>query len=201
MKIICDRAALLEAVNLVAAVVPARSPSPALSCLKLTAARSAGVGSLTVSGTDAEVSLEVTLSQVDLQQPGVAVVSAEKIRQILQTVGETDPTVQVEVEGDSCQIRSTKSRFRIFVFPSGDFPPLPDYARVRASGAAGGGGEARALFTHPAGSLLKLVHRTAFATARETSRYAINGVLFRRDGRRLEMVATDGRRLALCRTS
>jgi len=40
-----------------------------------------------------------------------------------------------------------------------------------------------------------------FATARENSRYAINGVLLKRDGKRLEMVATDGRRLALARSS
>ncbi len=43
--------------------------------------------------------------------------------------------------------------------------------------------------------------RTLFATARENSRYAINGVLLKRDGKRLEMVATDGRRLALARAN
>mgnify|MGYP000467279608 CR=1 FL=1 len=32
-------------------------------------------------------------------------------------------------------------------------------------------------------------------------RYSINGVLFKRDGKRLEMVATDGRRLAIARTN
>lgn len=46
-----------------------------------------------------------------------------------------------------------------------------------------------------------LITRTSFATARENSRYAINGVLFKRDGKRLELVATDGRRLALARDS
>ena len=45
-----------------------------------------------------------------------------------------------------------------------------------------------------------IITRTVFATARENSRYAINGVLMKRDGKRLEMVATYGRRLALCRT-
>jgi DNA polymerase-3 subunit beta len=58
----------------------------------------------------------------------------------------------------------------------------------------------KAVFTHSAGALDGIITRTTFATARETSRYAINGVLLKRDGKRLEMVATDGRRLALCRT-
>ena len=44
-----------------------------------------------------------------------------------------------------------------------------------------------------------LIARTIFATAREHTRYAINGVLLKRDGKKLEMVATDGRRLALAR--
>ncbi|KKM81565.1 hypothetical protein LCGC14_1328450, partial [marine sediment metagenome] len=40
------------------------------------------------------------------------------------------------------------------------------------------------------------MERTAFAAARENTRYAINGVLWERAGKRLLLVATDGRRLA-----
>ena len=54
----------------------------------------------------------------------------------------------------------------------------------------------RASFSQQAGTLLDLVSKTIFATARETSRYAINGVMLSREGKKLEMVATDGRRLA-----
>ncbi len=198
MKIIADRAALMEAANLVAAVVPARSPSPALSCLKLTAEKVGGVGTLTVAGTDAEASLEMTLTQVDVSQPGVAVVSAEKLKQILGAVSESAPTITMELDGDQCKITGSHSKFRIFAFPAGDYPPFPDFAT--AIGTAAGPGAARSTFVHSAGGLLSLVTRTVFATARETSRYAINGVLLKRDGRKLEMVATDGRRLALSRS-
>jgi DNA polymerase-3 subunit beta len=44
-----------------------------------------------------------------------------------------------------------------------------------------------------------MIGMTLFATARETTRYAINGVLMRRKGKTLEMVATDGRRLAMAK--
>jgi len=40
---------------------------------------------------------------------------------------------------------------------------------------------------------------TIFATARENSRYAINGVLIERDGNKLAVVATDGHRLAMAK--
>ncbi|RMH11341.1 MAG: DNA polymerase III subunit beta [Planctomycetota bacterium] len=46
---------------------------------------------------------------------------------------------------------------------------------------------------------MSLISRTIFATARENSRYAINGVLCKREDKKLELVATDGRRLALAR--
>lgn len=198
MKVIADRAALLEAINLVAAVVPQRTPSPALSCVKLTASRSGSVGELTLAGTDAEHALSINLTQVDVTDPGVAVVNAHKLQQIVQNIDQGDPTVSIELDSDLCTIKGTNSRFKIMSYPSADFPPLPD---VDAAAKGSGRESARAVFTHSAGGMLRLIARTIFATARETSRYAINGVLLKRDGKKLEMVATDGRRLALCRAT
>ncbi|HYD01520.1 MAG TPA: DNA polymerase III subunit beta [Phycisphaerales bacterium] len=196
MKVICDRAALLEAVNTVGSVVPTRSPSPALSCVKLTATKTGSVGALSLAGTDAEVSIALGLSKVDVVQAGVAVVSADRLRAIIGSIDEKDQTLTIELDGDVCHIKGTRSRFKLFAFPAADFPPLPDMQQV-----TGGPTPPRAVFNVPAGTLLRLINRTSFATARETSRYAINGVLFKRDGKKLEMVATDGRRLALCRAS
>lgn len=201
MKIIADRAALLNAVNLVSSVVPLRSPSAALTCLKITATKAAGVGQLKLSGTDAETSLEIILTQVDIATPGSAVVSADKLRQILSNLAEADPTVTMELDGDACHIRGNSAKFKILAFPQADYPPFPDYQTAVAGAGSGASGSARAVFAHPVSSFSRLVARTAFATAKEVSRYAINGVLLKRDGKRLEMVATDGRRLALCRTS
>ena len=81
MKVICERQALLTAVNNVASVVPSRTPSPALSCLKLVATKTAGISELLLSGTDNETSLQLSITQVDVTQPGTAVVPADKLRQ------------------------------------------------------------------------------------------------------------------------
>ena len=199
MKVICDRGALLEAVNLVAAVVPTRTPSPQLSCVKLVASKGpGGAGELSLAGTDSETSLQVMVSQVDVVKPGQAAIPADKLRQIV-SAEEGEPTLSIEVEGDECHIRGSGAHFRVYGYPAADFPPIPDLAATIAGGV---GTEApRTIFSQSAGALQSLVNRTVFATARETSRYAINGVLLRRDGKKLEMVATDGRRLALCRAS
>lgn len=200
MKVICDRAALLDALNMVSSVVPTRTPMPALSCVKLVASKGAagaGGGELTLSGTDNETSLQLSVTHVDVQQPGSGAIPAEKLRQIVQAE-EDEPTLTLEIEGDQCHIRGANAHFRVFCFPASDFPPLPDFG---AAISGPGPDAAKTVFSQPAGQLADLITRTVFATARETSRYAINGVLLKRDGRKLEMVATDGRRLALARAT
>lgn len=197
MKVICDRGALLSAVNLVSGVVAQRTPRPQLTCIKLDATKKGKAGELTISATDMEISLRLVTSQVDVQQPGELLVPADKLRGIV-AAEEGDPTLTIESEGESCEIRGSDARFKILGYPSADFPPIPSFEKVAAGE---GGAKAKTVFSCPGGTLSQMVAKTLFATAKENSRYAINGVLLRREGKRFEMVATDGRRLALCRQS
>lgn len=198
MKVICDRAALADGINLVSGAVAARTPRPQLTCVKITATKEGGTGELILSATDAEIGVKLSLSQVDVQQPGEALVPADKLRQII-SAEDTEPTLTIEGDSSAFHIRSSFAHHEILGYPPSEFPPIPDFADV-VEGTKDHP-KAKALLTHAAGSLAGLVARTIFATARETSRYAINGVLFKRDGKRLEMVATDGRRLALARAN
>ncbi len=196
MKVICDRGALMDAINLVSGAVAARSPKPQLGCVKLVASKSGGAGELTLSATDAEIALRFSISQVDVQKAGEVLIPADKLRAIV-SAEDGEPTLTLESDGEMCSIKGADAHFKVYGYPAADFPPIPEFADVVAGKLDAP--KAKAVLTHPAGSLSQLVARTLFATARETSRYAINGVLFKRDGKRLEMVATDGRRLALAR--
>ncbi|MDX2132195.1 MAG: DNA polymerase III subunit beta [Planctomycetota bacterium] len=198
MRVICDRAALLEGINLVSGAVAARTPRPQLQCVRIQAIKAGGSNELVLSATDAEVALRLSISKVDVQTPGETLIPADKIRQIV-SAEENEPTLTLETEGETLHIRGKDAHFKVFGYPATDFPPIPEFASVVAGGT--GTPPAKAVLSHPAGSLAELVARTLFATARETSRYAINGVLFKRDGKRLELVATDGRRLALARAA
>lgn len=192
MKVICDRGALLDAVNQMSGVVAGRtSPKVQLTCVKLVATKTGAAGRLTLIGTDGEVSLRLSLDRVDVNQPGEALIPADKLRQIV-SAEDSDSTLTIESTDDSVEIRGQDARFKVLGYPAGDYPPVPGFPKAES---------AKTVFTHQAGSLAGLVARTLFATARENSRYAINGVLLKRDGKRLEMVATDGRRLALARAS
>lgn len=198
MKLIVDRGALLNAVNLVSGAVAARSPRMQLTCVKVVASKGKDGSSLTLIGTDAEIAIRLHIAQVDVQQPGEALIPADKLRGIV-AAEDTDPTLTIESEGETIHIRGSDAKFKVFGYPVSDFPPVPDFAEAVAG--AGGAPKAKSVFTHPAGSLSGIVARTLFATARENSRYAINGVLLKREGKKMEMVATDGRRLAMCRVA
>ncbi|MDX2118753.1 MAG: DNA polymerase III subunit beta [Planctomycetota bacterium] len=196
MKVICDRSALLSAINLVSGAVASRSPRVQLTCVKLTATKNGKAGELTLLGTDAELSLRLRLAQVDVHQPGEILVPADKLRQIV-SAEDAEPTLTLEAQEQALHIRGADATFKVFGYDTAEYPPIPDFAQVVAGSADLP--KARTVFTLSAAALNALVARTAFATARENSRYAINGVLLKRDGKKLEMVATDGRRLALCR--
>lgn len=197
MKVICDRGALLDAVNLISGAVAARTPKVQLTCVKLTATKHGNAGELTLLATDAEISLRLKLAQVDVQQPGEALVPADKLRQII-SAEDSEPTLTLETENEIVHIRGQDAHFKVFGYQVADFPPVPEMNAV-ISGSDGV--KAKAVFSQNSGLLSATVSRTLFATARENSRYAINGVLLKRDGKKLEMVATDGRRLALCRST
>jgi DNA polymerase-3 subunit beta len=180
MKVICDRGVLVEAMNLMGAVVVSRTPKPVLLCVKLTAT----TGGLSLSATDLEIALHQNLAQVDVQEPGSVLVPADKFTAIVRE--SVDPTITIDSDAESTHIRGADSRFKIFGQPVAEFPPVVPF-------------EGDADFEINAGQMVDLIQKTIFATARETSRYAINGVLVEREGKKLTLVATDGRRLAVAK--
>jgi DNA polymerase-3 subunit beta len=180
MKVICNRGALLEALTVAGNVVAPRTPKPVLLCVKLTA----GDDRLTVAGTDMEVAVRYSDTQVQIEQPGEALVPADKMRDIVRE--SVDDTLSIEITGDTANIRGQDSHFKIFTQKSSEFPPVPDF-------------EGEAHVEIPGGLLKQLIGQTIIATQKDASRYAFNGVLFAIKGKKLALVSTDGRRLAMSR--
>lgn len=180
MKVICNRAALLEAISITSTVVPSRSPKPVLSCIKLAAADD----KLTISGTDLEVAVTFTDAQVQIDQPGETLVPADKLRDIVRE--STDDTLSLSVEGTEMNVRGADSHFKIFTQNTSEFPAIPIP-------------EGDADFELSAGTLKQLISQTLFATSKEGTRYAFNGVLIVVEKQQLVLIATDGRRLAQSR--
>lgn len=177
MKLICNRSALLEALNVAGNAVAARTTKPALQCVKLTATSD----KLTVSATDLEVAIKFTDAQVQVEEQGEALVPVENLRNIVRE--SVDDTLSLEVTAESAIIRGQDSEFKIFVQNASDFPPMPEF-------------EGEADFEITAGTLKQLINQTLFAVAKESTRYAFNGVLMSVKGKKVNLVGTDGRRLS-----
>jgi DNA polymerase-3 subunit beta len=180
MKVICNRGALVEALNVVGNVVAGRTTKPVLQCLKLSAAD----GALTVAGTDLEVAIRYSDTQVQIEQEGQTLVRADKLRDIVRE--SMDDTLSIEVVGDSASIKGQDSHFKIFTQNAAEFPALPDST-----------GEVQ--FQVQAGQLKQLIMQTLFATAKEGSRFAYNAVQVVAKAKKLTLVSTDSRRLALAK--
>lgn len=177
MHVIVNRAALADVLNAALGVVASRTTKDILKCVRLTTVADA----LLVSATDLEVALRARVDQVDVRKPGDLLLPADKLGSIVRE--SVDETLTLEGDAQVCHIRGGDSHFEIYGQDPREFPPVPDLEGapdVEVDGAVVKG----------------LVDRTLFAVAKENTRYAINGVLWEKKGKKLGLVATDGRRLA-----
>jgi len=179
MKFQCNRAALHEAVQIASSIVPARTPKPILQCAKIQADQQAGT--VTVSATDNEITVQYIIPQVQIEKEGAAVIPADRLAAILHE--SADETILLELTDATCQVVGKDSRFRIYGHDPEDYPVLDKAMPEKA-------------LQIQAAVLRRMIHMTGFAAAKENTRYAINGVLWEQNGKKIRMVATDGRRLA-----
>ena len=179
MKVIAQTAALQEALTLASSIVAQRTPKPILQCVKLLAEGK----TLTLLATDLEAGLRYVVTQVEVQAPGEALVPVQKFADIVrESAGEESLTLTVEK--DACHITAAGARFRLVGYDPAEYPEVADFTDD---------GD----FQVPAATLAGLTERTLFAAARAHSHYAISGVLWEASGKKLQLVATDGHRLAL----
>jgi DNA polymerase III subunit beta len=177
MHVIVNRNALLEVLNVAAGIVASRTPKDVLKCVRLTTVKDG----LLITATDLEVGLRVDVRQVEVKKAGEALVPADKLMSI--TRESTDETLALEMEEQTCHIRGQDSHFEIYGQDPKDFPPVPEL-------------EGEPDIEIAVDLLAGLIEKTIFAVAKENTRYAINGVLWEKSGKKLSLVATDGRRLA-----
>ncbi len=179
MKVKFNRASLQEALGLVTSIIPSRTPKAVLQCLRMTAKGD----EVRLSATDLEVGILYSVAQVEVVNPGEAVIPADKFASIIRE--SLDEVVEIESTDASILIRGADSHFTIYGHDPEQFPPVPDM-------------EGEGDLSIKLDRLQEGIEQTVFAAARESTRYALNGILWEVQGKKLTMVATDGRRLARC---
>lgn len=159
-------------------IVERKTTIPVLSHLLLTAREER----LNLAATDLDVSLTSWCGAEVVQAGGIAV-QAKKFMEIIRSLMGEEVHLVLE-EPRTLTIRGGKSRFKIHGLAPDDFPSLPsvdDTAPVEI----------------PFGEFRRMISKILFAVSAEESRFQLNGALLKLKDGGLEMVATDGHRLAL----
>lgn len=177
MKTRLPRQEFLDGLSAISAVTSGRTTKPILGCVKIATLADA----IELSATDGEVGLRLGIGSFAVEEPGETVVSAERLFSIVREM--PDAEIRLDADQRYCVVRGAGSEFKIFVHAAVDFPAVPtfdDEPDLVVDGRL----------------LWQMIGLTIYAAARETSRYAINGILWEKRGKKLFLVATDGRRLA-----
>ena len=178
MKIRIDRAELLTELAPMQGVVERKSTIPVLSHLLLRAKDDR----LHLAATDLDVSLTSWCS-AEVAQEGALAVQARKFLEIVRAMA--DETVELTLEDETAlRLVCGKSRFKIHGLAPDDFPSLP---HVEGDGA----------IELPYADLRRMIAKVFFAVSAEESRFQLNGALLKPKPGAIELVATDGHRLAL----
>jgi DNA polymerase-3 subunit beta len=176
MKLSVTRDNLHAGLGAVSATIPTKTTLPVLSNILLRAED----GRLTLSGTDLDISVSVTI-EADVSEPGSVTIPARKFAEIVRELAAAP--VHVTVDGVEIRIESGKSRFKLFGLAPDEFPSAPE---IDFSDS----------WKMDAGLVQELITRTSFAVSTEESRPILNGVLWQLRPDSAAMVATNGHRLA-----
>jgi len=198
MKVRLTREPLLAALQSASAVVPARSPKPVLTNVKLEAKGDAAI----VSATDLEVGIRIELAGAESSAAGAVLLPSSRLMAIVR---ESQPgtVFDIQSDGTAAVVKATRSEYRLPAEDPLEFPAVATFPP-------------EACYELAAPLMRELVRRTVFATDNESSRYALGGVLLELSGEhagdeadgaktggakmetngRVTAVGTDGRRLA-----
>lgn len=179
MKILCDSAALSEAINTVSRAVSGRSSLSVLEGIYISAEAN---GTVTLIGNDLEIGIESKI-EASVSEPGETVLNAKMINSIVRTLPADQVSIEVN-EKNAALIRSGAARFEIAGITPEEFPDLPlvesDYT-----------------VSLPSEVLKDMISKTIFAVAVTDNKPVLTGCLLEIKKNGLTMVALDGYRMAI----
>ncbi len=179
MKAVFDRDALLNAFQLTSSVVPARTPKVILQNVKLTVTKKQAV----LKATDLEsVGISMEVRGVQVEEPGELLLPTGRVLSILRECNDQELKIEGNEEGTT--IRGQFSEFELPGEDPEQYPTVPGF-------------EGDKYHTITSGPLKEMIHRTIFAAAAESARYALTGVMWELSEDKVRLVATDGKRMAV----
>jgi DNA polymerase-3 subunit beta len=139
-------------------------------------------GRLQIAATDLDVTI-LSSCAARITTPGGVTIEAKRLFDIVRSLPDDDVHLNLQ-ENNSMLIESGTAKFRLLGLPAEDYPTLPT---VNVNEA----------YTLPLDELKTMVGKVKFAITHEETRFQLNGALLKVQPSKMEMVATDGHRMAL----
>ena len=183
MKFTFDRDAMIGEIAIAQEIISTKNAGSILSNVFLSASNNA----LTIKATDVKVAFQATVP-VQVQEEGSTTVYCDKLMGILSALppGEVEFVLQGEDGSQALGVVirpvGKKIKFEMRTMSEEKFP------EVAVS-------EDAPYFDVGAKDVKEMIAQTVFAVSSDETRYFMNGVYFEKEGDKLNMVATDGRRM------
>jgi DNA polymerase-3 subunit beta len=176
MKFLIQKSNLLAILQSLLNVIPPKSTLPILSNVLLEALEN----KIKLSGTDLDVSLIATVP-ANVSKKGSITVPAKTFSEIIRELPEGE--IEINTIDSRLEIKIERGDYKISGISPEDFPKLPSVNLAKEIKLA-------------AQDLVRMIKKASFAVSQDETRPALNGVLWHTSGDKMQMVATDGHRLA-----
>ena len=181
MKLTCNKNVLMDIVNTVQKAVSVKSTMPILECIKID---SSGDGNVVVTGNNLDLCIEYNTT-CNVDEGGVVALTSKMFGEIVRRMPEGNVTIQVNPENYVAKIKCGVSEFNIQGLNGMEYPAAPIL-------------DEKFRFTLKQSELKRLIRKTiAFVALTEGKKPVLTGALFEIRNNTLNVVASDGHRLAI----
>lgn len=178
MKFTFDKDLMLKEISIAQEIISTKNALSILSNVLLIAES----GSLTIKATDVKMNFETRIP-VDIQEEGSTTIFCDKFMNILNSL----PSGDIEFEKDDIKVvikpTTKKVKFQLKSMASDKFPDFKSAENVP-------------YFDFKSETFRNMITQTLFAVSDDETRYFMNGVFIEKKEDKINMVATDGRRLS-----
>jgi DNA polymerase-3 subunit beta len=177
MKFSIEKEDILHELQLLQGIVEKRSTMPILGniLVKVTDKK------VELTGTDLEVGLRTHFA-AEVEEAGSLTISGKKLFEVVRSLAGGQKILFREQENLMMEIISGASQFKILCLPNEDYPQVPEPRFTKN-------------IRLPLEKIKDMIDRVYFAITQE-QRYYLNGALMILKNKEIELVSTDGHRLA-----
>lgn len=177
MKVQTTKEKLLSHIQVVQNIVTPRVSLPILSNILLEA--ETGKMRLVTTDLDIGISCEYPVETVEI---GAITIPTKRFADIIRELPEGQLTITAK-KNNMVAIQTETCEFKIMGLPKEEFPKLPEF-------------KDKEVIKIEQGVLKEMLLKTSFAVSHDETRYILNGVLLKVESNKINLIATDGRRLA-----